>query len=378
MNKVDSVVLSESNTGFTLDLYNQLRRKEGNLFFSPYSISVALAMTFAGARGETESQMARTLHFDLDQENLHVAFSALQEKLAEAETAGGVQLKIANSLWPHVGYPFLKSYLDLVLKHYGVSITPVDYKNDTEGARQIINAWVEEETEKKIRELIPKDILDSLTRLVLTNAIYFKGDWDVQFNANDTKQENFWSPQEQFAIPMMTRKGKYRYKESSDLQILELPYVGSKLSMLVLLPRKKDGLPKLEIQLTPDFLSKATTDMWKGDILVHLPKFKVESSFTLNDPLISLGMSDAFKEDKANFAGMDGNENWLYIKYALHKAFIDVNEEGTEAAAATAVIIQERNIEPPPAVFRADHPFLFLIRENQTGSILFLGRMTKP
>ncbi|OGO75052.1 MAG: hypothetical protein A3K41_05620, partial [Chloroflexi bacterium RIFOXYD12_FULL_57_15] len=355
MNKVDSVVLSESNTGFTLDLYNQLRRKEGNLFFSPYSISVALAMTFAGARGETESQMARTLHFDLDQENLHVAFSALQEKLAEAETAGGVQLKIANSLWPHVGYPFLKSYLDLVLKHYGVSITPVDYKNDTEGARQIINAWVEEETEKKIRELIPKDILDSLTRLVLTNAIYFKGDWDVQFTANDTKQENFWSPQEQFAIPMMTRKGKYRYKESSDLQILELPYVGGKLSMLVLLPRKKDGLPILENQLTADFLSKATKDLWELDVVVHLPKFKVEAAFTLNDPLITLGMPDAFG-DKADFSGMDGAKE-LYIGFVIHKAFIDVNEEGTEAAAATAVVMQ-RQAFSQPIEFRADHPFL--------------------
>jgi len=375
MNKVDSVVLSESNTGFTLDLYNQLRRKEGNLFFSPYSISVALAMTFAGARGETESQMARTLHFDLDQENLHVAFSALQEKLAEAETAGGVQLKIANSLWPHVGYPFLKSYLDLVLKHYGVSITPVDYKNDTEGARQIINAWVEEETEKKIRELIPKDILDSLTRLVLTNAIYFKGDWDVQFNANDTKQENFWSPQEQFAIPMMTRKGKYRYKESSDLQILELPYVGGKLSMLVLLPRKKDGLPILENQLTADFLSKATKDLWELDVVVHLPKFKVEAAFTLNDPLITLGMPDAFG-DKADFSGMDGAKE-LYIGFVIHKAFIDVNEEGTEAAAATAVVMQ-RQAFSQPIEFRADHPFLFFIRENQTGSVLFLGRVTQP
>ena len=375
MNKVDSVVLSESNTGFTLDLYNQLRRKEGNLFFSPYSISVALAMTFAGARGETESQMARTLHFDLDQENLHVAFSALQEKLAEAETAGGVQLKIANSLWPHVGYPFLKSYLDLVLKHYGVSITPVDYKNDTEGARQIINAWVEEETEKKIRELIPKDILDSLTRLVLTNAIYFKGDWDVQFTANDTKQENFWSPQEQFAIPMMTRKGKYRYKESSDLQILELPYVGGKLSMLVLLPRKKDGLPILENQLTADFLSKATKDLWELDVVVHLPKFKVEAAFTLNDPLITLGMPDAFG-DKADFSGMDGAKE-LYIGFVIHKAFIDVNEEGTEAAAATAVVMQ-RQAFSQPIEFRADHPFLFFIRENQTGSVLFLGRVTQP
>ena len=377
MNNVDLVNFSENNSSFSLDLYQLLREEDGNIFFSPYSISVALAMTYGGARGDTESQMARVLHFDLNREYLHAAFSALQEKLAEAETAGGVQLKIANSLWPHVGYPFLKSYLDLVLKYYGVSITAVDYVHDTEGARQTINAWVEKKTETKIRDLIPKGILDRLTRLVLTNAIYFKGDWAAQFDPDKTRRDDFWSPQKQTKVPMMTCKGEYRYKETSELQILELPYAGDKLSMLVLLPREKDGLPNLERQLTPDFLSKATKNMWEEQVTVHLPKFKIEAAFTLNDPLISLGMSDAFDMDKADFSGMDGLKKWLYISYVLHKAFIDVNEEGTEAAAATAVVMQMKGVSMP-TIFRADHPFLFLIRERETGSILFIGRFTKP
>jgi serpin B len=377
MSEVDLVKFSENNTSFAIDLYHQLRNEDGNIFFSPYSISVALAMTYAGARGETESQIARVLHFDMPQENLHAAFSALQEKLVEAESAGGVQLKIANSLWPHVDYPFLKTYLDLVLKYYGVGITALDYINDTEGARQKINNWVEQKTERKIRELIGKGILNDLTRLVLTNAIYFKGNWSAQFDARATKEENFWPPHGPVEVPMMTRKGNYRYKETKDLQILELPYVGDRLSMLVLLPREKDGLPNLESRLTSDFLAEAKNKFWEHEVIVHLPKFKVETGFNLNEALISLGISEAFDMDKANFAGMDGKENWLYIDLVIHKAFVEINEEGTEAAAATAVVMQSLG-SSKPVEFRADHPFLFLIRERETGSILFIGRYSNP
>jgi len=378
MNKVDPATLSQGNTAFALDLYRQLKVEEGNLFFSPFSISVALAMTYAGARGGTESQMARVMHFDIQQNDLHSAFASLQKVIADAETKGDIQLKIANSLWPQTDYPFLETYLKLVKEYYGVSITPLDYENDAEAARQVINAWVEEKTEKKIRELIREGILNALTRLVLTNAIYFKGDWATQFDAEMTKKEDFWSPQGQVKVPMMTRKDEYRYTATNELKILELPYKGNTLSMLVFLPRDKDGLPHLESQLTPAFLSKATTRMFERDVIVHLPKFKVEAAFTLKDALIALGMSDAFNDAKANFAGMDGNENWLFIDCVLHKAFIDVNEEGTEAAAATAVVLGSRSLPPEPLIFRADHPFLFLIRENQTGSILFIGRVLKP
>lgn len=375
MNKIDFGVLIENNAFFALDLYNQLRLEDGNLFFSPYSVSVALAMTYAGARGETESQMARVMRFDLPQNDLHPAFASLQKIIADAEAKGNIQLKVANSLWPQTGYPFLETYLNLVKAHYGVSITALDYVNNAEATRQIINNWVEGQTEKKIRELIAKGKLDALTRLVLTNAIYFKGDWATQFDVKMTEDDDFWSPQSKVKVPMMTRQGVYRYTETDDLQILELPYKGNTLSMLVLLPHDKDGLPRIENQLTPASLSKATTRMFEQDVIVHLPKFKVESAFTLNDVLVTLGMSDAFN-DKADFSGMDGSK-WLSIGFVLHKAFIDVNEEGTEAAAATVVIMRSKGISSP-AEFRADHPFLFLIRENQTGSILFMGKVVKP
>ncbi len=375
MSQNELAKLAQGNNAFALDLYQQLRKADGNLFFSPFSLSTALALTYAGARGETESQMARVLHFEQKGERLHAAFSALREKLAEAESTGGVQLKIANSLWPHAGYPFLETYLNLALEYYGVKITPVDYARDTEGARRLINNWVEEKTERRIRELIPKNILDVLTRLVLTNAIYFKGNWTAQFDSKKTTEEDFWSPQGQVKVPMMTRKAEYRYNQTNDLQILELPYIGNKLSMLVLLPRKKDGLHNLEIQLTPEFLFDLTQKMWETDVTVYLPRFKMEAAFTLNDALIALGMPDAFS-GKADFSGMDGTRE-LFVGYVLHKAFVDVNEEGTEASAATAVVMQ-RQAFSEPIEFRADHPFLFLIRENQTGSILFMGRMTKP
>lgn len=372
---MDSLV--QGDTEFAFDLYGKLKATQGNLFFSPYSISTALAMTYAGARGTTALQMAQALHFSLDQEQLHPAFASLKANLDAVEAKGEIRLRIANALWPQTGYPLLEEFLDLAREYYGALITPLDY-GDAEAARATINTWIEDKTEGKIKNLIPPGVLDALTRLVLSNAIYFKGNWARQFNQQLTRDAPFWpTPDVQVTVPMMTQQQRFRYAESDGLQILELPYAGDDLSMIVLLPGKIDGLAQLEAALTVDNLEKWTGHLWNREVRVFLPRLKMTSQFRLKDALASMGMRDAFSLEKADFSGMDGI-GWLYISAALHKAFIEVNEEGTEAAAATAVVIGLRaQVEPPPT-FRADHPFMFLIRENSTGSILFMGRVADP
>jgi serpin B len=372
-------ILVQDNSIFAVELYQRLCVSEGNLFFSPYSISTALAMTYAGARDNTEKQMAKTLRFSLDQKHLHDAFADIEAKINDVQEAGNVELSVANSLWPQQDYRFLNEYLSLIKKHYGVSITPVDFKRAGEAARKMINKWVADRTQEKIRDLIQPGILDSLTRLVLANAIYFKGNWESQFKAYLTKDAPFHvSPTMSVQAPLMTQKQKFKYAETGALQILELPYVGEELSMIVLLPKKNDGLKQLENSLTVEKLKQWKRRSGKREVSVFLPRFTMTSTFRLDKTLVSMGMVDAFNGTKANFAGMDGRVGWLYIGAVVHKAFVDVNEEGTEAAAATAVGIRALGMPAPPPTFLADHPFVFLIQENRTGSILFMGRLTDP
>jgi serpin B len=334
-------------------------------------------MTYAGARGNTEVQMAQAIHFLLHQEQLHPAIALLQEKLSDIEKKGHVQLKVANSIWPHVEYPLLKDYLALVKQYYDVEIFTVSYE-DSETARHTINAWVEKKTEYKIRELVASGILNSLTRLILVNAIYLKGNWVSQFDKRLTRNAPFWvTPAEQVQTPMMKKVDEFSYGESDDLQILELPYAGYELSMIVLLPRNVDGLRELEERLTAENLPKWTNILEPMDVEVLLPRFKITFPFRLDEMLKSMGMEDAFDSDGADFSGMDGTK-FLYIGAVLHKAYVSVNEKGTEAAAATAVEMSFGGFSPSPPSFRADHPFIFLIRENSTGSILFLGRVVNP
>ena len=378
----DSKTLAENNSTFAFDLYGQLKSTKGNIFFSPYSISTALGMTYGGARGNTEKQMAKTMRFSLGQEKTHPAFAQLEAKLNKIQKKGNVKLNVANSLWPQEDHEFLEEYLGLTKKNYGTSITPLDYRADPERARLTINEWVEDRTQNKIKELIKPNVLDPATRLVLANAIYFKGNWANQFDSKKTKKEPFFlSPTKSIEVDMMTHgKGKdFRYTENRMLQILELPYVGNELSMLILLPKKKDGLNELERKLSIRNLTKWTKKMWEREVNVFLPKFKMSCGFGLADTLKAMGMPDAFDPTKADFSGMDGREHWLYIGAVIHKAFVDVNEEGTEAAAATAVVMELASAMPdPPVEFLADHPFIFLIRENRTGSILFMGRVEDP
>jgi len=373
----DDKELVTGNTAFAFDLYDRLKQTEGNLFLSPYSISIALAMTYAGARGNTEKQMAQVLHFILDQEHLHPAFASIEAVLNAVQKKGEIQLCVANALWPQKDYVFLEDFLALLETNYGASVTPLDYKRAPEAARKKINTWVEQNTNNKIRDLIQKGLLDYRTRLVLTDAIYFKGNWANQFKKKDTEDLPFnVAPGKSVIVPMMTQKHRFKYMENDNLQILKMPYAGDDLSMIILLPREVDGLVGLEAELTIENLNTWMRRLVKREVQVFLPKFEMTSQFSLGETLASMGMPDAFSMS-ADFSGMDGTTK-LYISAVVHKAFVAVDEEGTEAAAATAVVMRMKAMPRPPLVFRADHPFVFMIRDNLSGSILFLGRVTDP
>jgi serpin B len=369
---VDAV---RGNTRTALDLYRTQRNACGNIFFSPYCISAALALAYAGARGNTAAQMARALRFDPDPHILHPAFGALETGLAELERDGALQLRVASRLWPHTSCRLLEEYVTLVRRCYGASLTPLDYRRP-EPARQVINAWAEERTGGRITDLIPPGILTSLTRLVLTNVIYFKGRWSSPFRLRLTRRASFWvTPDSAAQAQMMAQTHDFDYCEAGDVQVLDLPYGGG-LSMIVLLPRARDGLAAIEDALTVENLDLWTASLSPAVVEVFLPRFMITFQVQLDAALESLGMVDAFTE-QADFSGMDGTRR-LFIGAALHKAFIKVNEEGAEAAAATALALAEGLSPPAPPVFRADHPFLFLIRKGRTGSILFLGRVIDP
>ncbi len=370
----DQTRLVAGNTRFALELYDQLRKEDGNLFFSPFSLSTALAMTYAGARENTAAEMARVLHFELAPERLHPAFAELQRKLdVSQDKDAGYRLHVANALWPQEGYAFLPEFFELCRTHYRAGLQTVDYAGATEEARQTINRWVEQRTEDKIKELLKPGILTPLTTLVLTNAIYFKGDWAAQFDPDKTQDAPFTLLDgKQVSVPLMNQTGEFGYAEDADVQVLELPYAGEALSMVVLLPREPDGLPALEKSLDARKLADWLAKLRPRTVRVALPRFKMTSEFQLNEVLQAMGMRDAFAE--ADFSGMTGARD-LFIGAVVHKAFVDVNEEGTEAAAATAVVMLRSSLPPP---FRADHPFLFLIRDTRSGSILFLGRVINP
>ncbi len=368
------------NNKFALNLYQNLKAKEGNLFLSPYSISTALAMTYAGAKGTTEQQMAKTLQFPTENgnERFHKEFGAIIRQLNAAGEKGGYELAVANALWGQNGSKFLPEFLTLVRENYGGNLQQVDFATQTEAARKTINAWVENKTKDKIKELIKPGILDSMTRLVLTNAIYFKGKWASPFKPERTKDSPFvLLDGQKVNVPTMNQTDRFGYTETNDIQALEMPYVNKDLSMVILLPKKIDGVNDLEKELTAGKLNELFANpLTELEIRVFFPRFKMTSDFELGTVLIAMGMPDAFSP-QADFSGMTGSRD-LSISHVVHKAYVDVNEEGTEAAAATAVIMSKTSMPAPLPVFRADHPFIFLIRDNQTGSILFLGRLENP
>ena len=381
-------MIVNGNNAFALDLYAQLKNNEGNLFYSPYSISTALAMTYAGARDQTAEQMAQTLHFPeckgsdspgwmRTTEQFHRAFGRVIDRLNQQGKKNDYQLSVANALWGQKGYPFLDSFIELNNQYYDARIKQVDFVKETEKTQKKINQWVEDKTNEKIKNLIPQGALNALTRLVLTNAIYFKGNWAEQFDKDMTKNADFFvSSDKTVTAPLMYQKEDFKYGQSDTLQLLELTYKGEDLSMLILLPKEKDGLADMEKELTTRNLAEWQKKMHKQEVEVFLPKFKMTSQFSLAETLEKMGMPDAFDVGKADFSGMTGNKD-LFVSAVLHKAFVEVNEEGTEAAAATGVMMSlSMALEQP--VFRADHPFVFIIKDNNTGSILFVGRVVDP
>ena len=369
--------LVKGNAEFALNLYGTLREKEGNIFFSPYSISSALAMTYLGARGETAKQMASVLRLPADQGEAMQAFAAVNKSLNREGANRYYQLDVANSLWGAKGAGFLDAFLKAAQDGYGAGLRELDFEKDAEGSRQAINNWIEQKTEEKIKDLLPPRSIDATTRLVLTNAIYFKSAWLLPFEERMTQPSDFTLEKGQkVTVPLMQKTGGFPYFEDSDLQVLELPYAGDELSMLILLPRKAEGLPVLEKSLTAERLADIESKLLRGSVEVHLPRFKITSSFGLIRSLRELGMELPFTPE-ADFSGMDGKKD-LLISMVAHKAYVDVNEKGTEAAAATAVVGTLTSAIVRTKQFRADHPFLFLIRHKRSGSILFMGRVQNP
>lgn len=376
-NSPDMKALINGNNAFALDLYAQLRSTEGNFFFSPYSITTALAMTYAGARGNTAKQICDVLRFSLEQERLHKTFHQIEAQLNAVKEKRNIELNVANGLWAQKDYRFLEEFFHLVTRNYNAELSYADFKMAYEAARKEINAWVEQRTNRRIKDLIKPGMLDSLTRLVLANAIYFKGMWAIQFEKNATKETDFWvTPETKIDVAMMSQEHEFNYMDNDDVQVLELPYMGKELSTIILLPRKIDGLAQLEESLGVGMLDELLASLKRRNIKLYLPKFRISSEFSLESALRSMGMPDAFDPDFADFSGMDGSR-LLYISAVVHKAFVDVNEEGTEAAAATGVDMGITSVPIKPMVFRADHPFLFLIRDNVSG-LLFFGRVVNP
>lgn len=334
----------------------------------------------AGARGNTETQMAQALHFSLSQERLHPGYAVLMHGLQAEQAQSGLELSIANVLWGQSGYEFHKEFIDVTRDYYDAGFKEVDFVKDTEQARVTINGWVEEKTRDKIKELIKPGILTDLTRLVLTNAIYFKGKWMSRFEKERTLPGPFFLMNgEKAEVAMMNQTRELNYSEDETAQILEMPYEGNQLSMVILLPKEKKGVKDLESLLGAETFKNWVSALHKQDVIVSLPKFKMTSEFLLSEALKSLGMTDAF-DASADFSGMTPDPTGLYISEVIHKAFVDVSEEGTEAAAATAVVMMRLTavLPDPKPVFRADHPFIFVIRDKSSDSILFIGRVMDP
>ena len=373
--------LVSGNNDFAFGLYQKLREEEsGNLFYSPYSISLALAMTYAGARGETERQMSNALHFILSQDKLHPAFNALDLQLASrgegsSGTDGkGFRLNIANAIWGQQGYNFLQDFLDKLAENYGAGMKIANFTEAPENSRVTINDWVAQQTEDKIKDLIPSGAIDTLTRLVLTNAIYFNAAWLHPFDERATAEGDFHLLTGSSAkVPMMRQTESFGYVSNTGYQAVELLYDGGEISMVILLP-DKGTFDTFENTLNAELISQISKDLRRNRIELTMPSFEFEAQFKLGAMLQKMGMSNAFNPQLADFSGMDGTKS-LSISDAFHKAFVLVNENGTEAAAATGVVIGVTSL--PPRV-RVDRPFIFLIRDIATNTTLFVGRVMDP
>lgn len=382
----DKQELAAGNNAFALDLYQAVKGESENVFFSPYSISLALAMTYAGANGETERQMAETLHFTLPEDRLHPAFNALDQELASRKDSGGqgadgkgFRFNIVNDLWGQKDYEFQAVFLDTLAKNYGAGLRLLDFSSQPEAARQNINKYIAEKTEDRIKDLIPEGAIDPLTRLVLTNAIYFNAAWQNPFEKSLTKDAPFTKLDGATVnVPMMELPSyeNMPYADGEGYIAVALPYENPSLSMLILLP-DEGFFEAFEGSLDAARLERLIGEMQFTSVRVKMPKFKIEGQFELGNTLKGLGMIDAFEPDLADFSGMNGKRD-LYIGSVIHKSFVNVDEQGTEAAAATAVIMETTSAPMEMIDLTIDRPFLFLIRDVTTNTTLFVGRVAAP
>ena len=378
----------EASNKFTVDLHKVLKNDQNfagkNLFYSSCSLSIALAMTSLGARGNTAAQLAKALHWKAIP-TLHDQEKHFLEALQASNTANN-ELLTANRIFLQTEFNLLPGFVEEMKKFYGAEIGEVDYQDDTETARKTVNAWVAEKTKQKIQNMIPEGVFSTRTRLSLVNAIYFKGFWQNQFDKEATSKQSFSvSISEKTEVDMMhLTKNLKHAQDVGELacQILELPYQGEDLSMIILLPHDTSGLDTLEENLTHERLQQALAAVSKSrpqKVEVSLPRFELTQQFKLKEILIKMGVTDMFSEFNSNFSGIIPGPERLYVSHVVHKAFVEVNEKGTEAAAATAVVMMSRMAVPMVDVtFCADHPFLFMICHKKSSAILFMGRLVKP
>jgi serpin B len=370
--------LVAGNNAFAVDLYRQIRSASANLVFSPFSISDCLAMNYAGARGNTEKQMAQVLHFGTNQ--VHSAFGEIGRRLREAQNRSGIELSMANGMWLQKGPQLLPAFMDIVHREYDAEVRQFDFVKEAQLARADISVWVNQKTKGRLQASLLPSMVNSTTEMVLVNAIFFKGTWKTKFNPRSTQVSDFHlGAGRKVQCPTMACQGKFPYYEQYTLalscKILELPYAGREFSFFAILPAEVEGLAALERSLTDASLASLMASVQESEVLVSLPKFTLETGLTLENTLPAMGMSAAFGVD-ADFSGIDGTKS-LFISFIQHQAYVEINEEGTTAAAVTGSFLTRGKAEPV-TYFTANHPFLFAIRDNLTGSILFMGRVTDP
>jgi len=379
-----------ANNKFAFELYSELNKAtDGNIFYSPYSISAALAMTYEGAKGQTADEMKSVFHFP-ESTILRPNFAAIYNDINKGNKA--YELRTGNALWAQYDYQFLEDYTSRVEQYYSGKVANLDFKQETEKSRQTINAFIEQQTNDKIKDLIPLGMLNSMTRLVLTNAIYFKGTWEWEFDESDTREQDFKIISTNIVkTPMMYMdpdKARFNYADLKNLQILELPYKGEEISMLILLPKQGEDYDSEtgktitsdytleDIELSSEKLNEYKSQMQETKLdSISIPKFEFDTKYSMTDTLSAMGMPTAFSGN-ADFSGMTGKKD-LFIGFVIHQAYVKVDEKGTEAAAATVVGFGETSARLRN-VFRADHPFIFVIQQKETGNILFLGRVVDP
>ena len=373
--------LAAGNRAFACELYRTLSKDDANLFLSPYSVSSALAMTYAGAAGETESQLASALHFELPQAELHAAFNhasseleGRKDEIMPKASGDGFELHVVNQAWGQKDHPFLDSYLDVLGVNYGAGLFLLDF-HKPEPARQIINGWVLEQTHDRIADLLPEGSLSTLTKLVLTNAVYFKASWLNAFDPAKTQEASFHAPGGVRSVQMMQRD-QVRYTAGTDYEAVSLPYLAPDVSMILILPAEgrfaavRDGLDG-------GFIDRVSDDLNGIATVLRVPRFRFESENRLKQPLQALGARAVFGADSADLSRMDGKPHDLYVEEVFHKAFVAVDEQGTEAAASTAVVLRTRGVVPPHEI-TFDRPFIFAILDQPTGQILFIGQLVDP